>query len=152
MNKQSHKINASSTGTLIVIGAVLALLIFPSLVTTARAQITLDPASGECVSCHETFMDPAHPGFVCHAEGCNHAIGIDYNEAASRRPALTPANELDPNVKLVAGRIGCTTCHVPYSVADHEALSDKRADESIPDPLLVLDNTGSALCLACHRM
>jgi len=40
---------------------------------------------------------------------------------------------------LVDGLIGCSTCHLPYSKANHAG------------PMLVIDNAGSRLCLACHR-
>lgn len=116
------------------------------------AALALDAASARCVECHETFMDPDVPGVVCHEQGCDHAIGVDYAGARARLPALTPEGELPPEVGLPGGAIGCTTCHVPYSEADHEALAAGRAGGEGPDPMLVIDNAGSALCLVCHRM
>jgi hypothetical protein len=137
---------------LITFVAAAAFLTIPALIPDALAQVSLDPDSAKCVGCHQTFIDPDSPGLVCHSEGCNHAIGIDYNDAVTRRPSLAPADRLDPRVRLVGGRIGCTTCHVPFSLAEHQTLANSRADESAPDPMLVLDNSGSALCLVCHRM
>lgn len=127
------------------VSAVLGLCAAPG----ALAQTTLDRESAECIGCHQTYADPSQPGLVCHAEGCNHAIGLDYAAASAARPTLAPPAEL--GLALPGGRIGCTTCHVPYSAADHEALSARRGTVE-PDPMLAVDNTGSALCLECHRM
>jgi predicted CXXCH cytochrome family protein len=52
----------------------------------------------------------------------------------------TPAVTKDPAVKLVAGKIECTTCHDPHV---------PKNDPSVP-MFLVRSNAGGALCLACH--
>ena len=67
--------------------------------------------------------------------------GVVYSKMAS----------LDPAIRLIDGRIGCGTCHVPYTEANHQTLSNERsAFPSVPDPLLVMDNRRSELCLECH--
>ncbi len=95
---------------------------------------TLDSESIRCMSCHNenTPFDTAD----------HHPVGVAYSEA-------TP---LDPLIRLFNNRIVCGSCHVPYSEANHQTLSDERsAFPSIPDPLLVMDNRRSELCLACHN-
>ena len=94
---------------------------------------TLDSESTRCMSCHNESapFDTAD----------HHPIGVVYSKAAS----------LDPAILLINDRIGCGTCHVPYSEANHQTLSNERsAFPSVPDPLLVMDNRRSELCLECH--
>ncbi|MBI5588684.1 MAG: hypothetical protein HY889_10025 [Deltaproteobacteria bacterium] len=58
---------------------------------------------------------------------------------------------LNPAIKFSGNMIGCTTCHVPYTNQyEHKTLADKRKNPSMPDPMLSVDNTESALCTACH--
>ncbi len=52
----------------------------------------------------------------------------------------SPANTADPQVKLVKGTVECSTCHDPHV---------QRKDVIVQD-FLVRDNSGGALCLACH--
>jgi len=51
-----------------------------------------------------------------------------------------PPTTKDPAVKLVAGKIECTTCHDPHVPSNDPSLS----------MFLVRTNAGSAICLACH--
>jgi len=150
MTRKAHEIIPSGRTAPLQAFLVLILLSVP-FVFVLSASAALDAASAGCVGCHETTVDPDTPGVVCHAEGCNHAVGVDYAAAAGAMRSLTPPDELPAGVRLVGGVMGCTTCHVPYSEADHQALADKRALGDGPDPMLSIDNAGSALCLACHR-
>lgn len=114
----------------------------------------IDRESVECIGCHEAniMITGDEQLVVCHSGGdCGHPIAIDYAALSARSPVLVKSADLNPAVRLVNGRIGCTTCHVPYSEIDHEIMSAKRADTSVPDPLLVMDNAASALCSACHK-
>ncbi|MBE9529493.1 MAG: hypothetical protein IME99_09680 [Proteobacteria bacterium] len=125
---------------------------FLSLSTAAEA-LDIDAKSAECIECHETTVDPANPARVCHAAGCNHPLGLDYVAASSANPGLTPASLLGPAIKLVGKGnryVGCTTCHVAYSKANHETLAAERA-EGGADPMLSTSNEGSFLCLGCHQ-
>ncbi len=144
-SKNTSKINpAKAIGT----GSVLFLTLF--FAAELHAQTLLDPASMECIDCH-SIVSMAVPAEVCHAGGCDHPIGVDYALLSSQNPALVKPASLNPGVKLVGNKISCVTCHVPYSNADHEALSQKRSlMPAIPDPMLSIDNTASALCSACH--
>lgn len=127
---------------------IMASVFFLTHVQYALAQ-TLDPESAACIECHSGYFTD---GTVTHPDGSSHAIGMDYASRAATDPGLTPAPSLDKSLRLPGGRVGCGTCHVPYSEADHERLSAERARiPEIPDPMLNIDNKGSALCLACHR-
>ena len=52
----------------------------------------------------------------------------------------SPASTRDPAVKLVAGKVECTTCHDPHA---------PRNDPVTP-MFLARSNSNGALCLACH--
>lgn len=135
------------------IKAVLAALILsPFVLCGAASGQLLDSESMECISCHETAFSDTFPIQACHQGGCDHPIGIDYAVLAMTNKGLVSPSILDPSVRLLNGKIGCTTCHVPYSQSDHQALSDKRIEiPAIPDPMLSVDNSGSMLCVSCHR-
>lgn len=112
----------------------------------------LDRASMECVECHGGFISDGAATLATHPGGTSHTIGMDYRAAAAADPGLTPASELDPRLVLADGLVGCATCHVPYSAADHEALVEARAAaEQGEDPSLNIEPRASRLCLACHR-
>lgn len=102
----------------------------------------LDPGSAECVSCHEDSITVSEPFEVCHQGGCDHPVGVGYETLTLKNRGLTPADRLDPAIKLVDGRMGCLSCHTPYAAGSHEEASDS---------MLSIDNNGSALCMACHR-
>ncbi len=122
----------------------------PALLYSGRASSApLDPDSAQCVRCHETYVDPDKAGLVCHSAGCNHPVGLDYAAFAAANPGYAGPEELDPAMTLRGGMMGCTTCHRPYSSNGHESLAGTRG--AISDPMLSVDNTGSGLCLQCHR-
>lgn len=137
------------------VAAVFSSMILSSFPTgLMAAQPLIDRESVECIGCHEAsvMITGDEQLVVCHSGGdCGHPIAINYASLSALSPVLVRSADLNPAVRLVNGRIGCGTCHVPYSEADHEAMSAKRADTSVPDPLLVMDNAGSALCAACHK-
>lgn len=136
----------------VALGAAFIISVFPC--GAAVAAPLIDRESTECIGCHEAnvMITGDEQLTVCHSGGdCGHPIAINYAALSAMSPVLVKAADLNPAVRLVNGRIGCATCHVPYSEADHEAMSAQRADTSVPDPLLVMDNAGSALCAACHK-
>lgn len=136
----------------VALGAAFIISVFPC--PSLAAPPLIDRESTECIGCHEAnvMLTGDEQLTVCHSGGdCGHPIAINYAALSAMSPVLVKAADLNPAVRLVNGRIGCATCHVPYSEADHEAMSAQRADTSVPDPLLVMDNAGSALCAACHK-
>ena len=125
-----------------------------SLAAAASAQLPLAPvdaASVQCFECHQDSVTVNEPLRICHQGDCDHLIGASYAALSSKNRGLTPSERLDPAIKLTDGKIGCLTCHVPYSEADHEAVAAARVEGAQPDPMLVMDNTGSRLCVACHK-
>lgn len=105
-----------------------------------------------CLGCHDGVIAPPVGGFLPSTEaalrdfksrlgsfgGRDHPVGIEYTRVQQARPReFTHPASLPPAVKLVNGRVECTTCHDP--------TSSLRA-------MLVMDNRGSRLCLTCHQM
>jgi hypothetical protein len=66
-------------------------------------------------------------------------IPVDDGSLATTLFATPPATK-DPAVKLVAGRVECTTCHDPHN---------PHTDPVVP-MFLARSNANGALCLACH--
>ena len=107
----------------------------------------LDPISRECISCHarkgasavEEITSAPHgsPLAGMTAISATHAIGTDYVKASLTRWNLHKPDELPKTMILVDGRIACITCHNP--------LNPQRYS-------LAVDNQGSDLCFACHRL
>lgn len=123
--------------------SLLALLLIVSPAFSSRILAAgLDAGSAECVSCHQDSITVNEPLQVCHQGDCDHPVGVGYTSFSSRNRGLTPPEALDPAIKLIDGKMGCLTCHIPYVAADHENTSNS---------MLSVDNTGSALCVACHR-
>lgn len=125
-------------------------LAFLGLVSPGHAF--LDPDSAQCLSCHDAAFASDVTLTVCSLPNCDHPLGVDYVMASSGNHGLRQPFDLDPSIKLVNNNIGCTTCHVPYSVDDHSILSAMRKTvyPESPDPMLVMDNRISELCLGCH--
>ncbi len=71
----------------------------------------------------------------------DHPISLDYDAAAQADNTLTPRATVNKSVKFeqVGGiyRVQCSSCHNP-----HDNQFGK---------FLVMDNTGSALCVTCHQ-
>jgi predicted CXXCH cytochrome family protein len=113
---------------------------------TAEAELgPIDSISRECLGCHdgsvatggETMAGKGglfdHGGDV----GVTHPIGIDYARSAMLNRSLVPPQELNPVIRLVGGMVSCASCHDSNSSSKYQ---------------LVMSNTGSALCMQCHRM
>lgn len=104
---------------------------------------TLDQVSMDCVSCHEGSVGPLatfsiageQAGLSFQGMSFSHPIGMDYARAAAENRELRPLDDLSPLISLYEGKVGCASCHNPFS---HE------------DEMLVFSNRRSALCLECH--
>jgi predicted CXXCH cytochrome family protein len=105
----------------------------------------LDDISRSCIACHDAVIGRGAgvsylgDGVWDHGRsiGVTHPVGVLYKEAESRDPGgFNPQGSLPEEVRLYDGRVGCATCHSPYS---------DRKDQ------LVTTNSGSRMCLACHR-
>jgi len=102
----------------------------------------LDAISLECLNCHDGVIasDASYKvlggdAVTYQRNGLSHPIGMDYRQAALQDRELRPIEMLSPAIAFYDGKVGCASCHSPYSA--------KRR-------MLVVDNVGSALCLECH--
>lgn len=102
----------------------------------------LDPISMECLSCHDGVIasDASYKiiggdAVTYQREGLSHPIGMDYRKSAMHDRELRPVEALSPYIALYDGKVGCASCHNPYS-SQHR--------------MLTMSNAGSALCLECH--
>lgn len=104
---------------------------------------TLDQVSLDCLSCHEGSVGPTAnfttasqvTGLSFQGTSFSHPIGMDYARAAESNRQLRPMDDLSPLISLYEGKVGCASCHNPFS---HE------------NEMLVFSNKRSALCLECH--
>lgn len=103
---------------------------------------TLDQVSLDCLECHEgsvgpaaSFTTPDQHNLTFQGMSFSHPIGMDYARAAANNRELRPIDDLSPMISLYEGKVGCASCHNPYS---HDNV------------MLVFDNKRSALCLECH--
>ena len=119
----------------------------------ARAGVyPADSRSMQCMGCHDgsiaasdnmSFAGLAGSGGQGSPGGdpglgLTHPVGTDYANAAMTHRELEPVGGLQRGaVRLVEGKVGCTSCHSPFS---------KHAK------LLVMRNDGSQLCLRCHHV
>jgi predicted CXXCH cytochrome family protein len=75
-----------------------------------------------------------------HDEGGMHPIGMVYGDMVKQNPKamLAPVDSIDKRIRFFeGGKMGCGSCHDPYS--------------TIPKKL-VIEDTQSRLCFACHLM
>lgn len=103
---------------------------------------TLDQVSLDCLACHEgsvgpaaNYTTPTPSNLTFQGMSFSHPVGIDYARAASGNRGLRSMDDLSPMISLYEGKVGCASCHNPFS---HE------------DVMLVFNNRRSALCLECH--
>lgn len=110
----------------------------------------IDETSKNCVSCHDGSYASSvsiSTGVWGHSSnyrdmgpGRKHPIGIDYEEArqrSGRKTDLRPVTMVDPRIQFFDGKIGCGSCHNPYSSLEND---------------LVISNRRSTLCFACHML
>lgn len=105
----------------------------------------IDELSIKCLNCHEAsiagdvMIQPVGRGDFSHKPsiGLTHPIGTDYFDLSSEyMGAYVQPELLDERIRLFDGKVGCGTCHNPYSKKHFQ---------------LVMSNEGSKLCFACHR-
>lgn len=108
----------------------------------------IDPMSKNCVSCHDgSFSTSAMvrvgtwthgTDFIKFDKGA-HPIGIDYESTRLKmvKSDLKPIGAVDRRIRFYKGKIGCGSCHDPYSTLEKN---------------LVMSDRGSMLCFSCHAM
>ncbi|MFQ5901062.1 MAG: cytochrome c3 family protein [Thermodesulfobacteriota bacterium] len=105
----------------------------------------IDESSRNCLNCHDAaFSKDIFPGREINTGvfehnpglGLSHPIGADYFETSRKyMGAYVRPESLNPEIRLFNGRVGCGSCHNPYSKRHFQ---------------LVMSNEHSALCFACH--
>lgn len=115
------------------------------IVTNTSQEI--DSMSRNCISCHDgTYATSVsilagewkHGNeFMRHDKG-SHPIGINYEAVRinrGRRTDLKPISQVDFRIRFFNGKVGCGSCHDPYSRIEKQ---------------LVMSDENSKLCFACH--
>lgn len=100
----------------------------------------VDDFSVTCLACHGGNLLSGWNIRLVHstkdASG-SHRIGTNYVSLAMRGPGLQEPEMLDPRIVLAEGRVGCLSCHDPFNLDGNH---------------LVMSNSGSRLCLSCHKV
>ena len=96
----------------------------------ADANVLLDAASIDCLTCHDAALDPLG------IDPLGHPVGVVYGRADAISP-LRPRHLLPSTIALPDGRVSCLSCHLE---------DDGRHGD------LVIENAGSALCANCHEV
>lgn len=152
MNKNLFISYVGRLGRALVLPAFLMLFLLNMQGVSGAAF--LDPASAQCMGCHDAVIASDVTLQICSdGANCDHPVGVDYVSLAMNNPALRSPFNLNPAITLLGNSsIGCETCHVPYDSANHAILTAMRRTvyPTSPDPMLVMDNRISQLCLACH--
>jgi predicted CXXCH cytochrome family protein len=104
----------------------------------------IDAESRACLSCHDNISvtiplpnETARQKQERRKTMSDHPIGMDYQYAALRKNRRYNSLLTDQQIRLFDGRLGCGSCHSPYS-----QLKDN----------LVMPNIRGALCRRCHNM
>jgi len=110
----------------------------------------IDRMSRNCLSCHDGSLASSvrvsagkwrhSDNFMEHDNGGMHSIGMKYRDIVGRnkKASLRPLESVDKRIRFFDdGKVGCGSCHDPYS-----SLRKK----------LVIEDTESKLCFACHQM
>ncbi|MDH5356663.1 MAG: hypothetical protein OEY09_19645 [Gammaproteobacteria bacterium] len=136
--------------------------------------VRLDVSSAECMGCHNG-KDSGHivvksansaMQFTSSGRQSNHPIGMRYDDYAANDPASYRSSAtLDPNIRLVGGRVACVSCHQlkdrsgntphgvsfdPYQKVSTRSLSNNNAAASTMT--LTVGPRVTDLCMACHTI
>lgn len=120
-------------------------------------QPVLGRSSNLCLSCHDGTVAPGttSPWGTLRTSGSMNAIDVFGTDLSTVHPLnfklpLQPASNLlpsivsagvtaNPAVRLIGGNVQCESCHTPHVQSINSS-----------NEFLVVDNTNSGLCLACH--
>jgi predicted CXXCH cytochrome family protein len=104
----------------------------------------IDTESRTCLSCHDdiTVTIPSHNETIRQKRArwkrmADHPIGMNYEHVATRQIRRYILPLTNHRLRLFNGRVGCGSCHSPYSPLDKN---------------LIMRNQRSALCRQCHNM
>jgi len=94
-----------------------------------------------CLTCHDGLISQdvamASPSSQDDAMS-EHPVNVTYRSSLNGEAEilLKPAGSLNPAIRLFEGKVGCGSCHSPYSTQES---------------LLVMSNYRSQLCFGCHN-
>jgi len=109
----------------------------------------IDPISSKCVSCHDGAYASSisiragtwsHSSELMTNDEGTHPIGTDYESARlsrGKKTDLRPIDLVDRRIQFFDGKVGCGSCHDPYSNTEKN---------------LVMSDKNSQLCLSCHMV
>jgi predicted CXXCH cytochrome family protein len=93
-----------------------------------------------CLTCHDGLISQDVAMSVSSSRDAmsEHPVNVTYRSRleTAAEVRVKPAGSLNPAIRLFDGKIGCGSCHSPYSTQES---------------LLVMSNTRSALCFGCHN-
>lgn len=103
----------------------------------------IDSFSFGCLSCHDGTNSPGHDvdfknsgrGDYSGNNRRSHPIGMHYGSASYANNQLQRLENLNRNMILIDGRVGCLTCHNPFNRQS---------------PYLTVTMDRSSLCFSCH--
>lgn len=107
-------------------------------------QVSIDTVSLDCITCHDGMNTPTHELRAKNASGTSsgidslkggHPIGMHYGSAAYTNRELRGIHELDEELVLVDGKVGCLSCH--------NLFNPKKKH-------LAKETVRSELCFSCH--
>lgn len=116
-------------------------------------RLGLGSAEALCRECHSAWVSP-----TIHAQG-SHPLVSDYAAIAASQPEnylATPVNQQQASVQLVAGGVGCFSCHGAHFADSDSATADLAGQpQSVGDGYLLRadgphGDRPSELCQACH--
>jgi hypothetical protein len=124
----------------------------------------LDQESFACMTCHNGTLgprieiraagSPIEYEFTSSLRTTNHAVGMEYRLAYEAKPRefVAPA-ALAPSIRLVAGKVGCLSCHIKKTdlVAETTPTLPDRNTRCTIDRAENGRFLGGPNCLQCHR-
>jgi len=97
----------------------------------------VDHQTQTCLSCHDGLMSADIAISSPQPQLGEHPVGVVLGRRRSGPSIdLRPIEGLDRRIRLIDNKVGCLSCHSPFSQQPR---------------LLVMSNDRSRLCLSCHR-
>lgn len=113
----------------------------PSPSPTRASPPSFDAETAACLSCHDGLLSSdvaMSRGSTMPSLLDDHPIGVQLTSQPAGPGStllMRSADQIDSRIRLFGARVGCNSCHSPYSGEGK---------------LLVMSNRGSELCLNCH--
>lgn len=121
---------------LLSFGVILPRVLHAEQIPHHGRMVEADAPARDCLSCHDGAGAPNIPTCTVRCVVTDsHSIEKNYPPAGKERLYAPLAAVQAKGIKIVAGKITCISCH------------NLRSKDRY---LLVMDNAGSRLCLACH--